>query len=347
MDIDLATFLTTVYCVVDDLYQAAFACHKPCRRGHPPEMADSEVVTLILLFHWEQRWGEREFLAYVREQWGRYFPRVLSQGAFNRRMHDLALVVGQLGPVAAQQILPILVAGDYEVLDGLPVPVMRRCRGDRHRLFGAEAGIGRGGSDGDWYYGVKLVSSVSAEGIITGFVISPAPTEERWAVDALLRWRSDPTAPEPTAASLARVLGEAHRAHGERIGPTGPIRGRIWAGTTHPSDYVADLGARGEAWQEHWRTNYGARVITPDVWATMWDCAQRPTAQRQFRAIRQVIETVHASLDTLFGIKFPRARTFRGLLLAIAAKVAAHDLLICLNHLFGRPRFAHFNPFTC
>src|SRR5579859_6285758 len=113
MDIDLATFLTTLYCVVDDLYQAAFACHKPARRGHPAEMADSEIVTLILLFHWAQRWGERGFLAYVSAQWGRYFPRVLTQGAFNRRMHDLALVVGQLGPLAAHQLLPILVAGDY------------------------------------------------------------------------------------------------------------------------------------------------------------------------------------------------------------------------------------------
>ncbi|HLZ08559.1 MAG TPA: hypothetical protein VKT80_08230 [Chloroflexota bacterium] len=40
---------------------------------------------------------------------------------------------------------------------------------------------------------------------------------------------------------------------------------------THPSDDVADLGERGEARQKHWRTDYGAQVITPDVWATPWD----------------------------------------------------------------------------
>ena len=49
----------------------------------------------------------------------------------------------------------------------------------------------------------------------------------------------------------------------------------------------------------------------------------------------------------IFGIKFPRALTFRELLATIAAKVAAHDLLICLNYLLGRPCFARFNPFTC
>ena len=63
-------------------------------------------------------------------------------------------------------------------------------------------------------------------------------------------------------------------------------------------------------------------------------------------SLRQVVETVNGSLDRVFGIKFPRARTPWGLLTRIAAKVAAHDLLICLNHLFDRPTFSLFDPFT-
>lgn len=345
MEIDLATFLVTLYCVVDDLYRAHFAARKPVRPGRRPEMTDSELLTLLLVAQWAPRWSERSFLTYVARHWSGYFPRVLSQSAYNRRVRDLALLTGQLGPLAARRLLAHLGGGDYEVLDGLPVPLMRRCRGDRHRLFAAAAGIGRGGSDKEWYYGVKLVSSVSAEGIITGFVVSPAPTEERWAVEALLRWRSDPTAPEPRAEDLADTLGPAHRNRGERRGPTGPIRGRHWSGQGHPSDYVADAGERGEAWQAHWEHDYGARVVTPDVWGALWNDAQRPGAQRQFRSIRQVIETVHNSLEDLFGIKFLRAHTVDGLLARIAAKVAAYDLLVCLNHLFGRPTFAQFDPF--
>jgi hypothetical protein len=346
MELDLATFLTALYCVVDDLYRATFAPVKPVRPGHAPEMADSEVLTVLLLAQWAQRWSERDFLAYVARHWRGYFPRLLSQSAFNRRARDLALVVGQLGPLAAQRLLPLLDAGDYELLDGMPVPLLRRCRGDRHRLFAAEAGIGRGGSDRAWYYGVKLVSKVSAEGIITGFVLSPAPTEERWAVEALLAWGLDPTAPEPDAAALADVLGPAHRRRGERQGPTGPIRGRLWAGPTHPSAYVADLGEHGAAWQAHRAQAYGAHVLTPDVWAATWEEPRRRAARRDFRSRRQLIETVHATLEGLFAITFPRARTFWGLLARLAAKVAAYDLLICLNHRFGRPTFAHFNPFV-
>lgn len=345
MAIDLATFLTTLYCVVDDIYQSVFAAAKPVRPGRRPAMSDSEVLTVLLLAQWAPTWSERTVLSYVTTHWRRYFPRVLSQSAFNRRAGDLARVVGQLGPLAAAQLLPLLVAGDYEVLDGLPVPLLRRCRGDRHRLFGDAAGIGRGGSDHEWYYGVKLLSSVRPDGIITGFIVSPAPTEEHWAVEALLAWRHDPTLPEPTAAALASTLGPTHRQHGHRYGPTGPIWGRWWAGRSRPSDYLADQGARGKTWQAHWATDYGARVRTPEVWATLWEPACRPAAQRQFRGRRQVIETVHACLEGLFRIKFPRARTIGGLLARVAGKVAAHDLLICLNHLFGRPTFAHFNPF--
>jgi hypothetical protein len=82
-----------------------------------------------------------------------YFPRLLSQSAFNRRMRDLGEVLGQLGPALAQHVEQTLGPAAYEVLDGVPVPLMRRCRSERHRLFGDEAGLGCGGSDREWYYG--------------------------------------------------------------------------------------------------------------------------------------------------------------------------------------------------
>lgn len=49
MDLDLDTFLTVVYCTVDDLYQTHFAAAKPPRPGKVAELSDSEVLTLILL----------------------------------------------------------------------------------------------------------------------------------------------------------------------------------------------------------------------------------------------------------------------------------------------------------
>jgi hypothetical protein len=344
--IDLETFLTGLYCMVDDVYQAHFAAGKRGRPGPKGKLADSEVVTLALLFQWLPHGSERRFLSYAARQWRAYFPRLLSQSAFNRRMRDLGLVLSQLGPHVARELCPALRRGAYEVVDGLPIPLMRRCRGDQHRLFADDAGIGRGGSDGEWYYGVKLVAAVAPSGIVTGFVVSPASTEERWSVDALLRWRDDPTAPPPDAAALDPLLGPAHRHHGERQGPTGPLHGRYSAGETARGCYLADEGERGEAWQQHWRGDYGASLLTARALCAGLPEEQARALTRQFRSLRQVVETVNGSLVGVFGIKFPRARTVWGLFTRIAAKVAAHNLLVCLNALFHRPTFALFDPFT-
>ena len=148
MELDLDTFLVTVYCVIDDLYQETFAAHKPVRPGAEPEMSDSEVLTVVVLTQWQQSRSESAFLGYVRHHWRAYFPRVLSQSAFNRRARDLMGVLCALGPVLSQRLDQALgSAPPYEVLDTVPVPLLRRCRGDQHHLFGLEAAIGQGGSD--------------------------------------------------------------------------------------------------------------------------------------------------------------------------------------------------------
>ena len=80
----------------------------------------------------------------------------------------------------------------YEVLDTVAVPVVRRCRGCRRRRLGEIAALGWGGSDKDWYYGCKLLLAVLPTGGVTGFVLAPASTEDRWLAEALLGWRAAP-----------------------------------------------------------------------------------------------------------------------------------------------------------
>jgi hypothetical protein len=367
MDLDLDTFLTAVYCVVDDLYRAEFAPAKPVRPGHRPELSDSEVLTLTALAQWQRGRSERRFVAYAARHWRAYFPRLLSQSAFNRRARDLAGVLCALGPRVADRVAVLAGPAAYEALDGVPVPLMRRCRGSRRRLFADEAGIGCGGSDKEWYYGVELVAAVDPRGAITGFVLIPASTEERWGVDALLRWRADPDGPPPTAEDLAPFLGPSHRTRGQRIGPTGPIAPRLGAGQPAAGPYLADRGARGAAWRRHWAAHYGAVVLTkadytvatppapsdppdPDTdrraaAAFSRAPAERRRAARWLSGRRQVVETAFQTLTDVFGLKYPRARGHRGLLARTAAKVVAHNLTLLVNHLFARPAFATFDPF--
>jgi hypothetical protein len=323
--LDLDTFLVAVYCLLDDLYQAEIAGARPGARGFRAAMSDSEVLTVLVLGQWQRSRSEREFLAYVQAHWRAYFPRQLSQSAFNRRARHLGGVLAYLGPRVRQQVAERLGPSAYEVLDGMPVPLLRRCRGQRHRLFGAEAGIGRGGADKDWYYGVEVLVRIDQQGFITGWVEGPAPTEEHWLAEALFRWSQDPTAPEPTAADLAPILGPSHRLAGQRRGPTGPVRGRLSAGRPLVAPVLSDLGLRGRAWRHHWVVTYQTYVLTKDDYVVRHsptaDARERGrtqaiwhTARRHFNGLRQLVETTFAWLERTFGLTFPRARTYWGLL---------------------------------
>lgn len=183
MTLDLNTFLTTVYCIVDTLYQQQIAPHKPLYPGPRPELHDSEVLTLMLVAQWHPSRSERKVGCYAAAHWGAYFPRLLSQSQSNRRARDLHGVFARLAPLLTEHALATLrLQAPYEVLDGMAVPL-------------SEAGFARGGTDHSWYYGMKLLLTVTLCGMIMGWMLGPAGTEERWVVDALLRWRSDPQAP--------------------------------------------------------------------------------------------------------------------------------------------------------
>jgi hypothetical protein len=342
MAIDLDTFLTTVYCIVSDLYQAHFAKHKPKRRGKRPEVSDEEVLTLAIVAQWQDKRSERAFVREVVPQWQSYFPRQLSQSQFNRRMRDLAGVLSALGPALAVHLSQQWGGLVYEAIDGVPVPLMRRCRGDRHRCFANEAAVGVGGSDRDYYYGVKLLSVVNNHGLITGFVFGPANTEERWLAEALLRWRAFPDAPPPVVADLEAVLPKWRPSRGQRCGPTGPIAPATGGGQATAPLCVADLGFAGQVWQQHWQLDYQTEILTQTCFAGQADEAH---LARQLHRLRQVVEEVNAFLVACLGLSFPRARTFWGLLTRLAAKVAANNFARLFNQLQGRPAFAHFAPF--
>jgi hypothetical protein len=344
MNIDLDTFLITVYCIVDDVYHAFCEPAEPVKPGPRPELSNSEVVTLVLLAQWDPRRSERRFLRYAHTHWRGYFPRLLSQSAFNRRARALVGVIAWIGPMIGEQVTAALGEGTaYEVLDSVPVPVMRRCRGRQHRLFTDEAGVGRGGSDKEWFYGVRLLPAVTPAGVIGGFVVGSAATAERWLADSLLRWRQDPTAPMPTAAELAPVLGPTHQKGGERVGPTGPIWPALGAGKPADSAYIGDLGFEGKAWSAHWRQDYGATVLTKALYEETAKPEDRQRLAHWFGSIRQIVETVQGVLVETFSLRFPRARTGYGLITRLSAKVAACNLALYLNHLWGRPLLSMLN----
>lgn len=330
MSIDLDSFLVAVYVMVDDLYQAEVAAHKPARPGPKPTLSDSEVLTLVVCRHW-LGYSERAMGRYAAAHWQPYFPHLLSQSAFNRRARDLSGVLVHLVPVVADHLAAQQCP--YQVLDGLPLPLARRCRGQYHRLFADEASIGKGGSDGDWYFGCQLWLAVTNAGVITGFVLAPASCEGRWVAEALLCWRHDPLA-EPWTADDVPL---PHRWYRRYRGPTGPIWPRAGVGQPSPAPYLADDGLAGAAWAPHWQADYQALVLTKRALGEPQTVA---AARQQHCGWRQIVETVGQTLTDVFGLTYPRAKTRWGLLTQVAAKLLAFNLGLWLNRRLGRPDLA-------
>jgi hypothetical protein len=336
------TFLVTVYCVIDDLYRRHAGPVRAHLPGRPGELSDSEVLTLTILAQWQPTGSERQFIAWAAKHWRAYFPRLLSQSAFNRRARHLYGVLARLsGWIRSAVEDQVDDARVYEIIDGVPVPLMRRCRGSRHRSFGVEADVGYGGSDRQLYYGVKVLAAVDAAGFVTGWVEGPASTEEHWLAEALFMWRQQPAAPPPSADALADVLGPTHHRGGQRQGPRGPMRGRHSAGPWFAGPTLGDLGFGGTTWRHHWRADWATAVLLKSDYLAGPD---RQRAVHWFNGLRHAIETTFSCLQSVFRLQFPRARTHWGLLTRLAAKISAYNLAIAINYLLGRPTYAIFNP---
>lgn len=324
---DLDTFLVAVSTIVETIYQTEIAPHLPVCPGPAPQMHDSEVLTLVLIGQWRGS-SERDVLRWASRQLAGCFPVLLSQSAFNRR-------VRRLGPMCVRLLLAladVLGSADtpYQIVDTTPVPLARQCRGERRRLFTeTEAAVGRGGSDRSYYYGCSLLLLVAADGPITGVVLGPANTQDRWLLDAALTWRRDPAGPLWEVADIPRAY---RRGGGGYVGPTGPRWYPESVGRAARCPYVADTGFHGAAWQPHWLADTGAEVVTPP--------RHGAGARRQFSGWRQMVETINGVLADTFHLAYPRAKTMWGVITRVAAKCAAVNLGIHLNRWLGRPDLA-------
>ncbi len=122
---DLDTFLVALYTITDDLYKRYYPRTGP-EVGPKPIMTDSEILTLGLCAQW-LKWPERKLLKYVKDHWHIYFPHLLSQSEYNRRFNAIADRMACLVPRIKYQLTGY--CPSYEVLDCVPIPLMKRCRG--------------------------------------------------------------------------------------------------------------------------------------------------------------------------------------------------------------------------
>ncbi len=323
MELDLETFLTTLYVVIDDLYKEHVLPKMPSRGGPPAKLSDSEVLCLGLAAQWRVGvpWrGERGFVRYACKHLCHLFPGMTSQSAFNRRLRRLWGAFILIGQAVAQQYVS---TEECEIIDCVPVPIARGARSFHPGWLSDIARRGKGGND-RFFYGLRLLLAVSARGLITGWTMASGNVQDRWLAELLLSSR----------AAMPQLVGPTQAEGMPRLAPpqewVGPVQS---CGTDQERLIVADLGFGGDDWRGHWHDDYGATVLTPP------ECHRR-FARRWFGTIRQAIETTFANLCGSFGLHFPQAHTRWGLLARVAAKMAAYNVGILLNRLSGRPDLA-------
>lgn len=327
---DLDTFLTILYVMVDDWCKGEGEASLVRHRGGKLGMRDSEVLTIAIAGQWRGNvpWAsERGVVRYMQTHGRGWFPQMLGRSAFNRRVRLLWAAL-----VALQQYLTrLLEQADnvYEVVDCVPLPACslgQMDSGEGHWLWWST--LGHGGNYSNWFFGEQLVMSVTARGVITGWLIGPAEADDRWLMQALVSARAQ--RPELTMPARRPKNGQAR----ELIPPIGQLTPVLAAGKFCSKPYLADQGFNGKRWADHWR-QYAAEVITipphnaPDAWT-------RPDRQ-WLRTHRQIVDTVFARLSQTFSLQRLNAHSRSGQLTRLAAITAAYNFGLWLNQRQGRP----------
>jgi hypothetical protein len=300
--VDVDTFLTTLYVMVDDF------CHSQQESKPGPEasLCESEVITLAIFARWSRFASERDFYRYAEAKLRDAFPTLPDRSQFNRlvRSHNYlieAFVLHLVSLLTEAQKCP------YQALDSSAMPVRDVKRRGTGWLAGY-ADIGWSNSSLGWYEGFRLLAAVDPTGVITGFCFGAASTADQQMAETFFAVRAKPN---PRLISVGSIS-------------SGP--------------YIADKGFEGAENHRRWLESYGARLIHPPKRNSRKPWSKR--LRRWVAGIRQIVESVYDKLFNAFGLWQERPHELSGLRARLAARVALHNFCIWLNEQLGRPRLA-------
>lgn len=302
--IDLDTFLTTLYVMVDDCCQWELEPER-LKPGPQASLSRSEVITLALFGQWVQFPSERAFYRYAEHHLHKAFPQLPDRSQFNRlqRSQRDAITAFALFPVQLLQAQQTA----YEVLDSTAA-VTRDAKRRGLGWLAGQADIGWSNRIG-WYEGFHLLLCVTAQGVITGFGFGSASTHDQHLAATLFAARQTPSPRLPSAGL--------------------PAQGA----------YVADKGVAGERPRRRWSEQYQVDLVTPPHQTSKrlhWPKALR----RWLAGLRQIIETVNDKLLNTFRLARERPHDLTGFQARLAAKVALHNVCIWFNLPLGRAPLA-------
>jgi hypothetical protein len=176
-------FIINVFCCVDDLLQEVSKSSPLCplrRKGFAPALNDSEIITMEIIGEYQGIDTDQGIWKYFREHWQPFFPDIKSRSSFVRRAANLSQYKEILQKRLAEKMGGF--TEDVHLIDGIPIPLCCITRAPRCRSFRGEADYSYCASKKQKYYGFHGHLMISANGIITGFSLTPANVDERDAL---------------------------------------------------------------------------------------------------------------------------------------------------------------------
>src|SRR5256712_10186663 len=185
-------------------------------------------------------------MRYVRKHLRHLFPTVLTQSAFNRRLRRLwgAFILIQ-DAVSAQ-----LAQGDYDVMDGFPIPVAHGARSFSPGWLADIARIGNEGND-RYFYGVRMMMVINQNGVAMGWALASGNVQERRVAEVLFS----------TRAGMPGVQGPLDD-KGPKPKATPPQERRATVpsgGAASKKPILSDCGFRWGEWLAHMAQAYRAQ----------------------------------------------------------------------------------------
>jgi hypothetical protein len=176
-------FLLVVFCLIDDQLRA-LDLGRLRRRGFPPKLADSEVITMEIVGEF---WGldaDRDLFRHFRSYHTAEFPALaqVSRTSFVRQAANLWRVKHLI-----QGRLARWLAGDDPrwLVDSLPIDACQFARATFCRRFAGVAGYGYDHLRKRTYYGFRLHLRTSREGVIESFLVTSARPADATVTPAL------------------------------------------------------------------------------------------------------------------------------------------------------------------
>lgn len=171
---DLETCLTTVFCWTDD-FVTAFVRHQPQKlrqRGPAPVLADSEVITMVVVGEFLGVATDQGLYRYFRRHHAALFPglRRVHRTTFTRQAANLWAVMHACWQHAVHALVP---HPQLHLLDSAPVPVCRFARAPRCRRLRDVAAYGYDAVARQLFYGVRAHLRLAWPGVITALELAP------------------------------------------------------------------------------------------------------------------------------------------------------------------------------